>query len=83
MDDLSHHKYLALRVRSGGNPRTRNSYFVNVKTDSTFSADLWQHRLFFRKDQGQWEDLFVRHLTHIALTPSNLSSIHPPYLDPA
>lgn len=59
MDDLSHHKYLALRVRSGGNPRTRNSYFVNIKTDSTFSADLWQHRLFFRKDQGEWEDVFI------------------------
>ena len=59
MDDLSHHKYLALRVRSGGNPRTRNSYFVNIKTDSAFSADLWQHRLFFREDQGRWEDVFV------------------------
>lgn len=59
MDDLSHHKYLSLRVRSGGDPRTRNSYFVNVKTDSAFSADLWQHRLFFRRDQGQWEDVFI------------------------
>ncbi|KAF9790379.1 complex I intermediate-associated protein CIA30 [Thelephora terrestris] len=59
LDDLSHHKYLALRVRSGGNPRTRNSYFVNIKTDSAFSSDLWQHRLFFRKDQGQWEDVFI------------------------
>jgi len=59
LDDLSHHRYLALRVRRGGNPRTRNSYFVNIKTDSAFSADLWQHRLFFRKDHRQWEDVFI------------------------
>lgn len=58
MEDVSNHKYLALRVRSGGNPRTRNSYFVNLQTDGPISTDLWQHRLFFRKD-GQWEDVFV------------------------
>ena len=59
MDDVSNHKYLALRVRSGGNPRTRNSYFVNLQTDGPISTDLWQHRLFFQKGEGQWEDLFV------------------------
>jgi len=61
MDDVSHHKYLALRVRSGGHPRTRNSYFVNIQTDSPISTDLWQHRLFFRTGEGQWEDVFVSH----------------------
>jgi len=59
MDDISNHKYLALRVRSGGNPRTRNSYFVNIQTDGPISTDLWQHRLFFRKGEGQWEDVFI------------------------
>ncbi|KAF9648926.1 complex I intermediate-associated protein CIA30 [Thelephora ganbajun] len=59
MEDVSHHRYLALRVRSGGHPRTRNSYFVNIQTDSAISTDLWQHRLFFRKGEGQWEDVFI------------------------
>ena len=59
-DDLSAHSYLALRLRAGGHPRTRNSYFVNVQTDGSFKNDLWQHRLFFNRSDGGWEDVFVR-----------------------
>jgi len=57
--DVSNHEYLALRLRVGGHPRTRNSYFVNVQTDSPVSGELWQHRLYFRKDDGSWEDIFI------------------------
>ncbi|KAG8900522.1 hypothetical protein FRB99_005992 [Tulasnella sp. 403] len=57
-DDLSLYKYLSLRVRSGGDPRTRNAYFVNVQTDGPVQSDLWQHRLYLRGD-GTWEDVLV------------------------
>ncbi|KAI0663754.1 complex I intermediate-associated protein CIA30 [Cubamyces menziesii] len=58
-DDVSNHEYLALRVRALGHPRTRNSYFVNLQTDGPITTDLWQHRLFFRRDDGGWEDIFI------------------------
>lgn len=58
-EDVSNHEYLALRVRALGHPRTRNSYFVNLQTDGPITTDLWQHRLFFRRDDGGWEDIFV------------------------
>ncbi|KAH9945460.1 complex I intermediate-associated protein CIA30 [Epithele typhae] len=58
-DDVSHHGFLALRVSARGHPRTRNSYFVNLQTDGPITTDLWQHRLFFRKDDGSWEDVFI------------------------
>ncbi|KAG5653392.1 hypothetical protein H0H81_000779 [Sphagnurus paluster] len=59
MDDVSNHEYLALRVRIGGDPRTRNSYFANIQTDGPISTDLWQHRLYFQRHDNSWEDLFV------------------------
>ncbi|RDX43795.1 complex I intermediate-associated protein CIA30 [Lentinus brumalis] len=58
-EDVSTHEYLALRVRALGHPRTRNSYFVNLQTDGPITTDLWQHRLFFRRDDGGWEDIFI------------------------
>lgn len=59
-DDISNHAYLALRVRVGGHPRTHNAYYVNLQTDTPISGELWQHRLYFRKADGSWEDIFVR-----------------------
>ncbi|KAI0787994.1 complex I intermediate-associated protein CIA30 [Fomes fomentarius] len=58
-EDVSNHEYIALRVRALGHPRTRNSYFVNLQTDGPITTDLWQHRLFFRRDDGGWEDIFI------------------------
>ncbi|TCD61845.1 hypothetical protein EIP91_007835 [Steccherinum ochraceum] len=58
-DYVSLHEYLALRMRAGGSPRTRNSYYVNIQTDGPVTTDLWQHRLFFHRDDGEWEDVFV------------------------
>ncbi|KAI0028966.1 NADH:ubiquinone oxidoreductase intermediate-associated protein 30 [Vararia minispora EC-137] len=58
-DDLSFHDFLALRLRVGGHPRTRNSYFVNVQVDTSYKTDLWQHRLAFHRDDGGWEDIFL------------------------
>jgi NADH dehydrogenase [ubiquinone] 1 alpha subcomplex assembly factor 1 len=60
MHDLTWHKFLALRVRLRGSPRTRNSYFVNIQTDGYITTDLWQHRLYFQRDDGEWEDVYVR-----------------------
>ncbi|KAH7912337.1 complex I intermediate-associated protein CIA30 [Hygrophoropsis aurantiaca] len=58
-DDVSNHQFLALRLRLGGDPRTRNSYFVNLQTDGPITTDLWQHRLYFQRTDGGWEDVFV------------------------
>jgi NADH dehydrogenase [ubiquinone] 1 alpha subcomplex assembly factor 1 len=63
MDDVSYHRYLALRVRAAGHPRTHGSYFVNIQTDGPTNEDLWQHRLYFTRDDGGWEDVFVRFLS--------------------
>jgi len=58
-------------VRAAGHPRTRGSYFVNIQTEGPTNDDLWQHRLYFARDDGGWEDVFVR--------PSPLSiSVCPP-----
>jgi NADH dehydrogenase [ubiquinone] 1 alpha subcomplex assembly factor 1 len=59
-DDVSNHRFLALRVRAAGHPRTRGSYFVNVQTEGPTNDDLWQHRMYFSRDDGGWEDVFVR-----------------------
>jgi len=57
-DDVSLYEYLALRVRAGGDPKTRNGYFVNIQTDGPVQSDLWQHRLYLRGN-GDWEDVYV------------------------
>jgi NADH dehydrogenase [ubiquinone] 1 alpha subcomplex assembly factor 1 len=59
-DDVSNHRFLALRVRAAGHPRTRGSYFANIQTEGPTNDDLWQHRLYFTRDDGGWEDVFVR-----------------------
>ncbi|RDB26387.1 Complex I intermediate-associated protein 30, mitochondrial [Hypsizygus marmoreus] len=58
LDDVSNHKYLALRLRIAGDPRTRNAYFANIQTDGPITTDLWQHRLYFQR-HDEWEDLFI------------------------
>jgi len=58
-DDVSNHRFLALRVRAAGHPRTRGSYFVNIQTEGPTNDDLWQHRLYFSRDDGGWEDVFI------------------------
>lgn len=61
VDDLSLYDYLALRVRTSGEPRTRSAYFVNLQTDGPVPSDLWQHRLFLNEeaDGKTWEDVIV------------------------
>lgn len=63
LDDASGYDYLALRLRAGGDPVTHNSYFVNVQTAGPIQTDLWQHRLYFRRGDNKWEDVFVRTLS--------------------
>ncbi|KAJ3516141.1 hypothetical protein NLJ89_g1318 [Agrocybe chaxingu] len=58
-DDASAHDYLSLRVRAAGDPQTHNSFFVNIQTDGPISRDLWQHRLYFKKQDGSWEDVYL------------------------
>lgn len=58
LENLELHRYLALRLRLSGDPRTHNSYFVNIQIEGPFETDLWQHRLYFKK-RDSWEDIFV------------------------
>lgn len=58
-EDVSNHRYLALRLRLSGDPRTHNSYFANIQTDGPISTDLWQHRLYFKRHDNTWEDIFI------------------------
>jgi NADH dehydrogenase [ubiquinone] 1 alpha subcomplex assembly factor 1 len=71
MEDVSLHEYLALRVRVGGQPQSRHSYFVNIQTDGPIATDLWQHRLYFNRDDGGWEDIFVRFPRVFRLSPAS------------
>jgi NADH dehydrogenase [ubiquinone] 1 alpha subcomplex assembly factor 1 len=68
-DDVSNHRFLALRVRAAGHPRTRGSYFVNVQTEGPTNDDLWQHRLYFAREDGGWEDVFVRSVSLMVSVP--------------
>jgi NADH dehydrogenase [ubiquinone] 1 alpha subcomplex assembly factor 1 len=63
-EDVSNHRYLALRLRLAGDPRTHNSYFANIQTDGPISTDLWQHRLYFKRHDNTWEDIFVGHFSY-------------------
>ncbi|TFK49553.1 complex I intermediate-associated protein CIA30 [Heliocybe sulcata] len=58
-DDVTFHEYLALRVRAAGHPRTRHSYYVNIQMEGPIVSDLWQHRLFFNRSDGSWEDIYI------------------------
>jgi len=59
LEDVSRYDYIALRLRIAGDPRTHNSYFVNIQTDGPISSDLWQHRLYFSRQDNTWEDVFI------------------------
>ncbi|KAF7773409.1 hypothetical protein Agabi119p4_5576 [Agaricus bisporus var. burnettii] len=58
-DDVSNHRYLSLRLRLGGDEATHNSYFCNIQTETPVTTDLWQHRLFFKRRDGGWENIYI------------------------
>lgn len=72
LEEIEFHEYLALRVRAAGDPQTHGAYFVNLQTEGDIQADIWQHRLFFRRTDGGWEDLFVSQTTRATNHLSNL-----------
>lgn len=80
MHDLSNHDYLALRVRMRGSKRLKNSYFVNLQTEGYVTTDLWQHRLYFGRDDGDWEDVYVSYKHHCdgPLTNQRGRFLYPP-----
>jgi NADH dehydrogenase [ubiquinone] 1 alpha subcomplex assembly factor 1 len=60
LSDVTFHQFLGMRCRVGGSPQTRDSYFVNIQTDEVAqSTEIWQHRLYFPKGDGSWEDIFA------------------------
>ncbi|KAJ7678505.1 complex I intermediate-associated protein CIA30 [Mycena rosella] len=59
-DNVYFHDYLALRVRAAGNPVLHNSYFVNIQTiDQMSQATVWQHPLRFRRQDNDWETVYL------------------------
>jgi len=66
-EDASGHDYLALRLRVAGEPKTHSSYFVNIQTLGPISTDLWQHRIFFRKGDGTWEEIYASVIPNLFL----------------
>lgn len=69
-EDASGHDYIALRLRVAGEPQTHNSYYVNIQTTGPISTDLWQHRLFFQKGDGSWEDIYASAI--LAVSPHSM-----------
>ncbi|EEB90803.1 hypothetical protein MPER_10943 [Moniliophthora perniciosa FA553] len=75
LENIEFHEYLALRVRLGGDPSTHNAYFVNLQTNGPISTDLWQHRLYFKRTDNQWEDVFVPFRNFVRTNNGELSEI--------
>jgi len=75
-DDISNHDFLALRVRAAGHPLMRDSYFVNIQTEGPTNEDLWQHRLYFTRDDGGWEDVFIQ-FDHFVMTKAGTINTQP------
>jgi len=54
------HNYLALRVRAAGDPVLHKSYYVNVQTlDRMSHTTLWRHPLNFRRQDNDWETVYL------------------------
>jgi NADH dehydrogenase [ubiquinone] 1 alpha subcomplex assembly factor 1 len=66
-EDASGHDYIALRLRVAGEPKTHSSYYVNIQTSGPISTDLWQHRIFFRKGDGRWEEIYASVISNLFL----------------
>ncbi|KAJ7116401.1 complex I intermediate-associated protein CIA30 [Mycena epipterygia] len=59
-DNVYFHDYLALRVRAAGDPVLHKSYFVNVQTiDGMSQAMVWQQRLNIRRQDNDWETVYL------------------------
>jgi len=60
-----------LRVRGGGDPRTRHGVYVNLQTVDAFRDELWRHKLVTLRNDGGWEDVYVRDLANLPHRPLN------------
>ncbi|KAJ6570178.1 complex I intermediate-associated protein CIA30 [Mycena vulgaris] len=60
IDNVYFHDYLALRVRAAGDPVLHKSYFVNVQTiDSMSHVQLWQQALPIRRQDNDWDTVYL------------------------
>ncbi|KAK7024243.1 hypothetical protein VNI00_016460 [Paramarasmius palmivorus] len=75
LEDIEFHEYLALRVRLGGHPSPHTAYFVNLQTNGPISTELWQHRLFFKRTDNRWEDIFIPFRNFVRTNNGELSEI--------
>ncbi|KAG6868066.1 hypothetical protein C0993_007853 [Termitomyces sp. T159_Od127] len=37
----------------------RTSFFANIQTNGPVSSDLWQHRIYFQRNDNSWEDVYL------------------------
>ncbi|KAF7312148.1 CIA30 domain-containing protein [Mycena indigotica] len=59
-DNVYFYDYLALRVRAAGDPILHGCYFVNIQTlDGMQHKSLWQQRLPIRRQDNDWETVYL------------------------
>ncbi|CCA70784.1 related to complex I intermediate-associated protein CIA30 precursor, mitochondrial [Serendipita indica DSM 11827] len=59
-ENLSMYEYLGLRVKVGKPPCIRDAWYINLRTKTMDPNHVWQHRLFLRSTDGEFEDAVVR-----------------------
>jgi NADH dehydrogenase [ubiquinone] 1 alpha subcomplex assembly factor 1 len=81
-DNVYFHDYLALRVRAAGDPVLHKSYYVNVQTlDGMGQSTVWQQPLPIKREDNDWETVYVRRSTNILLGVSVLTTTQLPFAD--
>ncbi|KAJ7454774.1 complex I intermediate-associated protein CIA30 [Mycena latifolia] len=73
-DNVYFHDYLALRVRAAGDPVLHGSYYVNVQTvDQMSQATVWQQPLPIRRQDNDWETVYLPFANFKPFTPGEPS----------
>ncbi|KAJ7758866.1 complex I intermediate-associated protein 30-domain-containing protein [Mycena maculata] len=78
-DNVYFHDYLALRVRAAGDPVLHKSYFVNVQTvDQMSGVTVWQQQLNIRREDNDWETVYLPFSDFSAFTIGEASAYPEP-----
>ncbi|KAF7375183.1 CIA30 domain-containing protein [Mycena sanguinolenta] len=78
-DNVYFHDYLALRVRAAGDPVLHKSYVVNVQTvDGMSHKTVWQQPLDIRRQDNDWETIYLPFANFRVFTIGEPSPYHEP-----
>ncbi|PVG04109.1 NADH:ubiquinone oxidoreductase complex I intermediate-associated protein 30 [Serendipita vermifera] len=58
-DNISMYNYIGVRARAGQAPNIRDAWYLNIRTASMSPSHVWQHRLFFRSRDSDFEELIL------------------------